>query len=107
MITDHVDLLIQSNSSKALNQDEYLTKYNALKERYDAEIKKYNEIEEQIASKQNKSKAIDNFIDNFKKHEEVLNEWDMFTWNIMLETAVVNLDKTITFKFYGGFETTV
>ena len=43
----------------------------------------------------------------FKKHEEVLNEWDMFTWNIMVETATVNLDKTITFKFYGGFETTI
>lgn len=41
------------------------------------------------------------------KKGEAQFEWDDGIFNFTLEKAVVHKDKSITFKFYTGFETTL
>ena len=53
-----------------------------------------------------KESNINSFIETLKKGD-ILLEWDDGIFNFTLEKAVVHRDKTITFKFYIGFETTL
>ena len=41
------------------------------------------------------------------KKAELITDWDVAIFNFNLEKAVVHKDKSITFKFYSGFEITI
>ncbi len=107
IIKEHVDLLIKANSTEAHNQDEYTAKFNELQNRYDEEIEKYNSISDRIQAKKDKGKQIDTFIKKLKFYDNPLDEWNQGIWNMMVESALVHVDGTITFKFYGGHEITI
>ena len=70
-----------------------------IKKELNSLIEKKNEIKIKI-SKYNV------FIETLKKGE-LITDWDEAIFNFNLEKAVVHKDKTITFKFYSGFETTI
>ena len=38
---------------------------------------------------------------------EPVEEWNESIWNLLVESAIVHVDKTITFRFYGGHEITI
>ena len=44
------------------------------------------------------------YLEEIKKADNYLPEWSNDVWMIMVEKAIVNRDKTITFKFNGGEE---
>ena len=46
------------------------------------------------------------FIETLKKGE-LITDFDEAIFNFNLEKAIVHKDKSITFKFYSGFETTI
>ncbi len=107
LIREHVDLLIKANSTETQNQDEYLIKFNELQIRYNEEIDKYNSISNRIQAKKDKGKQIDAFMKKLKFYQNPIEEWNLGFWNKMVETALVHVDGTITFRFYGGQEVTV
>ena len=53
-----------------------------------------------------KESNVKTFIEILKKGEAQF-EWDETIFNFTLEKAVVHKDKSTTFKFYTGFETTI
>ena len=106
MVREHMKLLVDSNSSKTMNQEQYKKKYDDLKVRYDLELEKYNEISKKIDAKNSKGKVMEAFITNIKKQDSYITEWSDYLWNIMLESVTVNPDRTLTFKFYSGNEVT-
>lgn len=80
---------------------------NETKSRFDDELEKLNKIQEAINNKLDKGKQIDIFIKKLQYLNELVEEWNESIWNLLVESAVVHIDKTITFKFYGGHEITI
>ena len=81
-------------------------KYAELKEKYKKDEIVYKNLISQKEERKLKESNINSFIETLKK-DEILLEWDDGIFNFTLEKAVVHKDKTITFKFYTGFETTL
>ena len=52
--------------------------------------------------KQAKAIAMKSYLARLKDAEQVLEEWDDSLWMTVLEKAVVNRDRTITFHFTIG-----
>lgn len=50
---------------------------------------------------------IDSFIANLKNSADSLPEWSDDVWNVLVESATVHCDGSITFKFKNGKEITV
>ena len=46
------------------------------------------------------------YLEEIKKADNYLPEWSNDVWMLMVEKAIVNKDKTITFKFTSGTEIT-
>jgi len=46
-------------------------------------------------------------LEAMKQADDFLEEWSEEMWILMVEVAIVNRDKTITFRFINGNEVTV
>ncbi len=47
------------------------------------------------------------YLEAMKQADDFLEKWSDEVWILMVETATVNRDKTITFRFTGGKEITL
>lgn len=47
------------------------------------------------------------YLAEIKKSDNYLPEWSNDMWMLMVEKAIINRDKTITFKFTSGTEITL
>lgn len=56
------------------------------------------------AYKTGKATKMRAYLETMKKADDYLEEWSEDAWILMVETATVNRDKTITFKFVNGKE---
>lgn len=59
---------------------------------------------DEYCSKEIKMKA---YLEEVKKADNYLPEWSNDVWMLMVKKAIVNRDKTITFKFTSGTEVTL
>lgn len=107
IVSELVKKLIRENSSTAQSQDDYQIKYNELSSRYDEAKKDLDEAIQDKAYKQGQWTKLQSFLESLKQKESVLDEWNEELWMIMVEKATVHRDKSITFKFYNGKETTI
>lgn len=95
--------LIESNSSEALNQEEYQKKYDRLKTKHETLSKKLSALQEEKTSKEARAKKLYIFLENFESNNYILTEWNSSVWTLMLEKATV-FRKKIVFRFYSGKE---
>ena len=100
------ELLVKMNTTTQQDQTIWWKKYAELEDIYknkedelNSPITKKNEIKLKI----NKFNI---FIETLKKGE-LITDFDEAIFNFNLEKAIVHKDKSITFKFYSGFETTI
>lgn len=99
------ELLVKMNTTTQQDQTIWRKKYAELediyknKEEVNLLIKKKNEIKLKISK-------LNIFIETLKKGE-LITDFDDAIFNFNLEKAIVHKDKSITFKFYSGFETTI
>ena len=100
------NLLVKMNDM--IRQDKFISlkKYAELEEKYKNKESEYKNLISQKEERKLKESNINTFIETLKKGE-ILLEWDDGIFNFILEKAIVHKDKSITFKFYTGFETTL
>jgi DNA invertase Pin-like site-specific DNA recombinase len=101
-----VNKLIKENSKSSMSQDEYNKKYDELTNRYEKTKQKQQEFIE--ARSNMKAQALDmkSFISNLKQVEDKLSDWNEHIWMLMVNSAVVHRDASITFKLNNGKEIT-
>ncbi len=96
--------LIDQNSTEVMDQDDFQKKYDS----YDLEHKKViNEIEAvglEIEKKNAQAKYLQVFIDVLNNRPNILESYDEDAWSYLIDKAVVNRDKSITFQFRNGKE---
>ena len=100
------ELLVKMNTTTQQDQTIWRKKYAELEDIYknkEAEVNLLITKKNEIKLKVNKYNI---FIETLRKGE-LITDFDEAIFNFNLEKTVVHKDKTITFKFYSGFETTI
>lgn len=102
-----VDKMIKENTRTTQNQVEFNKRYDELSAQYESEKNDLDKTLEKRAYKQAQEIKMKAYLEEIKKADNYLPEWSNDVWMIMVEKAIVNRDKTITFKFTSGTEITL
>lgn len=100
------ELLGKINTKTQQDQSIWRKKYAELEDMYknkEAELNSLISKKNEIKLKVNKFNI---FIETLKKGE-LITDFDEAIFNFNLEKAIVHKYKSITFKFYSGFETSI
>ena len=105
-MANEFNLLVKMNTKTQQDQSIWRKKYEELEEKYKNKESEYKKLATEKEEKKLKESNLKTFIEMLKKGE-VQFEWDETIFNFTLEKAVVHKDKSITFKFYSGYEVTI
>jgi len=104
VIKELVNKLVMENSKTDTDIEAYNKKYEKLSARYDKLQVQLDELIIEKKSKQGEKQKMHTFIKNLKETENELADWNERIWMLMVESAVVHRDSSITFKFRNGEE---
>jgi predicted nucleic acid-binding Zn-ribbon protein len=107
VISGLVDKMIKENTRTTQNQVEFNKRYDELSAQYESEKNDLDKTLEKRAYKQAQEIKMKAYLEEIKKADNYLPEWSNDIWMLMVEKAIVNRDKTITFKFTSGTEVTM
>ena len=102
-----VSQCIKENATTEQSQDEYAKKYNRLVKRYEKATDRLKVVTEERESRMQRDRELRIFIGSIEKQPLVLNAWDERLWIGLLDTATVNSNNSITFRFKNGTEITI
>ena len=102
-----VENLIHDNSKRSQSQEDYEKHYNELVEKFEKAKEKAERLTEEKANKINKKDVLEAFIKTIEAKKNIIDEFSVDLWNLMIQEAIVHQDKTITFKFKNGKEVTI
>lgn len=95
---------IKKNASVAQSQDAYALEAGRIEERYNTAFEQYTALEAERDKRVRKSKELITFIAMLKKQPLVVTEWNERLWITLLDTATVQRDGSIMFRFKSGAE---
>ena len=107
VISGLVDNMIKENTRTAQDQVEFARKYEEFSAEYESNKNSLDKALEKRAYKQSQEIKMKAYLEEIKKADTYLPEWSNDVWMIIIEKAIVNRDKTITFKFTSGTEITL
>jgi hypothetical protein len=84
--------------------DEYNKKYDELTSRYEGTKEKQEELIRTRSNKKAQALNMKSFLTNLNQLDNELVDWNENIWMLMIESAVVHRDSSITFKFHNGNE---
>ena len=99
-----VNKLVKDNSKSSMNHEDYDKKYIELTKRYEQTKQKHNELIKARDNKKVQALNLNAFISNLKRVDDKLSEWNEPIWMLLVESAVVHRDISITFRFNNGKE---
>lgn len=101
-ISNAVASMVRENARTVQDQIEFSNKYESLTKQYEEQKNSLNKVAKEKAYKTGKATKMRAYLETIKKADDYLEEWSEDVWILMVETATVNRDKTITFKFVNG-----
>ena len=104
VISELLNKLIKENSRSSMTQDDYNKKFAELTNRYERAQEKHNELIKARDNKKVQALNLKAFISNLKRVDDKLSEWNEPIWMLMVKSAVVHKNKSITFKLNNGNE---
>jgi len=104
VVAELVNQCIKENATTEQSQEEYTRKYNRLVKRYEKAVARLQKATAERESKMQRDRELRIFIDSIKEQPLVLETWDEGLWISLLETATVQADNRITFRFKNGTE---
>jgi len=107
VISGLVEKMIKENTKTTQDQAEFTRKYEEYSAEYESNKNSLDRALEKRAYKQSQEIKMKAYLEEIKKADTYLPEWSNDVWMIIIEKAIVNRDKTITFKFTSGTEITL
>ena len=104
VISELLNKLIKDNSKSGATQDDYSKKYGELMNRYERTKEKHKNLIKSRNAKKSQATSLKSFITNLKKADDRLSEWNEHIWLMLVKSAVVHRDESITFKLNNGKE---
>jgi site-specific DNA recombinase len=102
VISELLNKLIKENSKSSMTQDDYNKKFAELTNRYERTQEKHNEIVKARDNKKVQALNLKAFISNLKRVDDKPSEWNELIWMLLVKSAVVHRDKSISFSFVDG-----
>lgn len=106
-ISKAVALMVRENARTVQDQIAFAKRYEELTQQYELEKDALDKAVKEKAYKTGKATKMRAYLEAMKQADDYLEEWSVEAWVLMVETATVNRDKTITFKFVNGKEVRV
>lgn len=97
---------VDKNSSTALDQGDYLARYNGLVGRYDKAQDRVKELERMRTERMAKADAIGGFMFRLRELDQPMDHFDERLWLDTIECVTVSRDGDLTFKFWNSSEIT-
>ena len=104
LLSEMMKAHIKKNATIAQSQEAYALEVGRIEERYNTALEHYNGLEAERDKRLRKSKELQTFITTLKKQPLVVSEWDERLWITLLDTATVQRDGRIAFRFKSGKE---
>lgn len=101
-ISSDVSLMVRENARTQQDQIKFAARYEELTKEYETQKAALEKAVKEKAYKTGKATKMRAYLEAMKQADDFLEEWSDETWILMVETATVNRDKTITFKFANG-----
>jgi len=95
---------IEENAHTALDQSDYTRRYNALRERYEAEKARGDGLAAQRQERVAKRARIRRFLDDLRKRENLITDFDIHAWNTLVEAVTVYGKDNLIVRFRDGSE---
>jgi DNA invertase Pin-like site-specific DNA recombinase len=95
---------ITENARTALNQIDYLARYNAMVEQYESKKEELEKVTAQITERKERAENLKNFIKTLKKQETFVSEFDETLWSSLIDYITVYDKNRIVFTFKDGTE---
>src|SRR5574344_471262 len=95
---------INKNASVAQSQEAYALEAGRIEERYNTALEHYTALEAEMDKRVRKSNELTVFIAMLKKQPLAITEWNERIWITLLDTATVQRDGRIVFRFKSGKE---
>lgn len=103
-ISNAVASMVRENARTAQDQLEFSNKYEAFTKQYEEQKNSLDKVVKEKAYKTGKATKMRAYLEAMKQADDYIEEWSDEAWILMVETATVNRNKTITFKFVNGKE---
>jgi DNA invertase Pin-like site-specific DNA recombinase len=104
VISELVNKLVKENAKTSTDLNDYNKKYEELSSRYNKLQAKHDETMRLRSEKQGQALKMKSFIANLNQSEDTLSEWNERVWMLLVESAIVHRDSSITFKYQNGEE---
>lgn len=96
--------IIRENSKSGMTQDDYNKKNGELMNRYEHMKEKHEDLIKSRNIKKSQALNLKSFIANLKRVDDRLEEWNENIWTLLVSSAIVHRDTSITFKLNNGKE---
>ncbi|HPV02180.1 MAG TPA: recombinase family protein [Clostridiales bacterium] len=103
-VLEMINRCIRDNATKAQNQEEYMTRYNTLVERYEDVKKEIEDVENERFERFAKKDRIDEFMKVLRDRDGLIDEFDGELWNTVIEAVKVYEDGKMVFVFKDVME---
>ena len=104
VISELLNKMVRENSKSSVNQDDYNKKYGELMNRYEHTKEKHEDLIKSRNAKKSQAINLKAFLSNLKKMDDKLIDWNEHVWLMLVKSAVVHRDKSITFILNNGNE---
>jgi len=95
---------IEENAHAALDQGDYARRYNALRERYETEKVRGDDLAAQRRERVAKRARIRKFMEDLRKRENLITDFDEHAWNTLAEAMTVHGKDNLVVRFRDGSE---
>lgn len=106
VVSELMQAHINKNASVAQSQEAYALETERIENRYNAAFEHYTALEAERDRRVRKRKELTAFITMLKKQPLATTEWNERLWITLLDTATVQRDGKIVFRFKSGREIT-
>ena len=104
VISELLNKMIRENSKSGVTQDDYIKKYGEFMNRYERTKEKHEDLMKTRNAKKSQVTSLKSVTTNLKKADDRLSEWNEHIWLMLVKSAVVHRDESITFKLSNGKE---
>jgi vacuolar-type H+-ATPase subunit E/Vma4 len=101
-ILEEINRCIRDNATKAQDQEEYMTRYNALVERYESVRNEIESIENERFERLVKKDKIEEFMKVLRDRDGLVDEFDGELWNMVIEAVKVYTGGKMVLVFKDG-----
>lgn len=104
MTSEMVTKLVKENSKTDISLEDYNQKYEDLTLRYERLQIQQDELLRLRSEKQGQALKMKSFVSSLNEADNHLNDWNANIWMLLIDSAVIHRDSSITFKFHNGNE---